>query len=52
MVTGADIVRVSPPLALEPWHLTQTAPAAADAGGRARTPRELYDFVLGSTWTD
>ncbi|MDH6628270.1 hypothetical protein M2271_006102 [Streptomyces sp. LBL] len=29
-VTGADIVRISRTLALEPWHLTQTAPAAAD----------------------
>ncbi|MFF3243776.1 hypothetical protein ACFYWY_08580 [Streptomyces sp. NPDC002870] len=29
-VTGADIVRISRTLALEPWHFTQTAPAAAD----------------------
>ncbi|MFF5159763.1 hypothetical protein ACFY3N_26680 [Streptomyces sp. NPDC000348] len=42
-VTGADIVRISRALALEPWHLTQTAPAAADDptgivtdGGRRR----------------
>jgi hypothetical protein len=29
-VTGADMVRISQTLALEPWHFTQTAPAAAD----------------------
>jgi len=29
-VTGADIVRIARTLALEPWHFTQTAPAAAD----------------------
>jgi hypothetical protein len=29
-VTGADIIRISRTLALEPWHFTQTAPAAAD----------------------
>jgi Fe-S-cluster containining protein len=29
-VTGADIVRISQTLALEPWHFTQTAPAGAD----------------------
>jgi hypothetical protein len=28
-VTGADIVRISRTLALEPWQFTQTAPAAA-----------------------
>lgn len=28
-VTGADIVRISRTLALEPWHFTQTAPAVA-----------------------
>ncbi|MDJ1134902.1 YkgJ family cysteine cluster protein [Streptomyces iconiensis] len=30
VVTGADIVRISRTLALEPWHFTQTAPAAAN----------------------
>jgi len=30
---------------VEEWN------AAVDAGKRARTPRELYDFVLGSAWT-
>ncbi|NSC24339.1 hypothetical protein FM076_25590 [Streptomyces albus subsp. chlorinus] len=30
LVTGADIVRISRTLALEPWHFTQTAPAAAN----------------------
>lgn len=29
-VTGSDIIRISRRLALEPWHLTQAAPAAAD----------------------
>ncbi|GAA3637781.1 hypothetical protein GCM10022420_008810 [Streptomyces iranensis] len=29
-VTGADLVRIARTLALEPWHFTQTAPAAAD----------------------
>lgn len=29
-VTGADIVRISRTLALEPWHFTETAPAIAD----------------------
>jgi Fe-S-cluster containining protein len=29
-VTGADIVRISQTLALEPWHFTQAAPAGAD----------------------
>jgi Fe-S-cluster containining protein len=29
-VTGADIVRISQTLALEPWHFTQTAPAGAN----------------------
>lgn len=28
-VTGADIVRISRTLALEPWHFTETSPAAA-----------------------
>ncbi|RCG21194.1 hypothetical protein DTL70_17105 [Streptomyces diacarni] len=30
LVTGADIVRISRTLALEPWHFTQAAPAAAN----------------------
>ncbi|MEW2456544.1 hypothetical protein [Streptomyces albus] len=30
LVTGADIVRISRTLALESWHFTQTAPAAAN----------------------
>ncbi|WP_428934090.1 hypothetical protein [Streptomyces sp. ACT015] len=30
LVTGADIVRISRTLALEPWHFVQTAPAAAN----------------------
>ena len=29
-VTGADLVRIARTLALEPWHFTQTAPAAAN----------------------
>jgi hypothetical protein len=29
LVTGADIIRISRTLALEPWHFTQTAPAVA-----------------------
>lgn len=29
-VTGTDLVRIARTLALEPWHFTQTAPAAAD----------------------
>jgi hypothetical protein len=29
-VTGADMVRISRTLALEPWHFTQTAPASVD----------------------
>jgi len=33
-VTGADVVRISRTLAVEPWFFTQTAPAAvADPGG-------------------
>ncbi|WP_369199222.1 hypothetical protein [Streptomyces sp. PU-14G] len=30
LVTGADIVRISRTIALEPWHFTQAAPAAAN----------------------
>ncbi|MEU2731465.1 hypothetical protein ABZ650_27455 [Streptomyces griseoviridis] len=30
LVTGADLVRIARTLALEPWHFTQTAPAAAN----------------------
>jgi hypothetical protein len=29
-VTGADVVRIARTLAVEPWHFTQTTPAAAD----------------------
>jgi Fe-S-cluster containining protein len=29
-VNGADIVRISRGLAMEPWHFTQTVPAASD----------------------
>jgi hypothetical protein len=32
-VTGADIVRISRTLAVEPWRFTQTAPAAVDEPG-------------------
>jgi hypothetical protein len=32
-VTGADIVRISRTLAVEPWQFTQTAPAAVDDPG-------------------
>jgi hypothetical protein len=33
-VTGADVVRISRTLAVEPWHFTQAAPAAVgDPGG-------------------
>lgn len=53
-VTGSDIVRVSRALALEPWHLTQTAPAAADDptgivtnGGRRRVNLRLANGPYG-----
>ena len=53
-VTGADIVRIARTLALEPWHFTQTAPAAADdpAGivldaGRRRVTLTLANAVQG-----
>jgi hypothetical protein len=53
-VTGADIVRISRTLALEPWHFTQTAPAAADDptgiildGGRRHVSLKLANAVHG-----
>ncbi|MFI9584750.1 hypothetical protein ACIHCQ_23560 [Streptomyces sp. NPDC052236] len=53
-VTGSDIVRVSRALALEPWHVTQTAPAAADDptgiltdGGRRRVNLRLANGPQG-----
>lgn len=53
-VTGSDIVRVSRALALEPWHVTQTAPAAADDptgivtdGGRRRVNLRLANGPHG-----
>ncbi|MCX4703061.1 hypothetical protein [Streptomyces sp. NBC_01373] len=53
-VTGSDIVRLSRALALEPWHMTQTAPAAADDptgivtdGGRRRVNLRLANGPNG-----
>src|SRR5262245_8697908 len=53
-VNGADIVRISRTLALEPWHFTQTSPAAADdpagiilAGGRRRVNLTLANAGHG-----
>ncbi|MCX2923761.1 hypothetical protein ORI94_09205 [Streptomyces sp. NEAU-W12] len=53
-VTGSDIARISRALALEPWHVTQTAPAAADDptgivtdGGRRRVNLRLANGSHG-----
>jgi hypothetical protein len=53
-VTGADIIRISRTLILEPWHFTQTAPAAADDptgivvdGGRRRVRLSLANAAHG-----
>lgn len=53
-VTGSDIVRVARALALEPWHVTETAPAAADdptgiltGGGRRRVNLRLANGPQG-----
>jgi Fe-S-cluster containining protein len=53
-VNGADIVRISRTLALEPWHFTQTSPAAADdpagiilEGGRRRVNLALANAAHG-----
>jgi len=53
-VTGADIVRISQTLALEPWHFTETAPAAAGDptgivldGGRRRVNLRLANANHG-----
>jgi hypothetical protein len=53
-VTGTDIVRISRTLAVEPWHFTETAPAATDdpAGivfdkGRRRATLHLANGTHG-----
>lgn len=53
-MTGWDIARVSRALALEPWHVTQTAPAAAEDptgivtdGGRRRVNLRLANGPHG-----
>ncbi|WP_435860503.1 hypothetical protein [Streptomyces prasinus] len=53
-VTGSDIARISRTLALEPWHVTQTAPAAAGDptgiltdGGRRRVNLRLANGPQG-----
>lgn len=53
-VTGADIVRISRTLALEPWHFTETAPAAAEDAtgivfdeGRRRVSLRLANAAHG-----
>lgn len=53
-VTGADIARIARTLAMEPWHFTQTAPAAADDpigivldGGRRRVRLNLATAAHG-----
>jgi hypothetical protein len=53
-ITGADIIRISRTLALEPWHFTQTAPAGADDptgvlvdGGRRRVNLKLANAAHG-----
>ncbi|MFF3244652.1 hypothetical protein ACFYWY_13155 [Streptomyces sp. NPDC002870] len=53
-VTGADIVRISRAPALEPWHFTATAPAAAGdptgivlAEGRRRVSLRLANASAG-----
>lgn len=53
-VTGADIVRISRTLALEPWHVTESAPAAASDptgivtdGGRRRVNLRLANGPHG-----
>ena len=53
-VTGADIVRISRTLVVEPWHFTQAAPAAADDptgvivdDGRRRVTLKLANAAQG-----
>lgn len=53
-MTGADIIRISRTLALEPWHFTDSSPAAVDDptsivvdGGRRRVNLKLANAAHG-----